>query len=96
MSSPCPRATQANVSRARCQTSWWSTSAEAPLQLGLRGQELLPLALEGVVVREVELHGQDPDIAGTHDFYSSSASGSSGAPPFPATVRSVRSISRVS
>ena len=73
--------------------------AEAPLELSLDGQELLPLPLQRVVVREVELDRQDADVAGAHArrllgvvrLWLVPA-----APPFPATERSVRSISRVS
>src|SRR5690349_15503291 len=37
---------------------------EAPLELGLHGQELLALALERVVLGEVQLDGEDADPAG--------------------------------
>src|SRR4249920_1988980 len=40
--------------------------SEAPLQLRLDGEKLLPLPLQRVVVREVELRGEDPDVAGAH------------------------------
>src|SRR3989304_4614499 len=41
-------------------------SAEAPLQLRLRREELLALALEGVVLGEVELDRKDADVPGAH------------------------------
>src|SRR3990172_5063192 len=40
--------------------------AEAPLQLRLRREELLALALEGVVLGEVELDREDADVPGAH------------------------------
>ena len=47
---------------ARCQRSWWSVSAtdgaEALLQLRLQRLELLALALEAAVVREVEVRSR--------------------------------------
>ena len=67
-SSECPSAAQATASVERCQRSWWSTSAtDAPKRcrkLRLRRLHVLPLALERARLREVELDGEDPDVAG--------------------------------
>src|SRR5919198_6232722 len=38
---------------------------EAPLQLRLHRQKLLPLALQGAVLGEVQLRGENADVAGT-------------------------------
>jgi hypothetical protein len=40
---------------------------EASVELSLGREELFPLPLQGVIVREVELDRQDADVAGAHD-----------------------------
>ena len=61
--SPACRATQATVRRARCQTSWWSTSAtDAPTrfcELLLRRADEHALLLQRVRLGEAQLHGED-------------------------------------
>ena len=76
--------------------------AEAPLELRLDREELLPLPLERVVVGEVELDREDADVAGPTTSALRARLGlclgrlAAGSAVAGGPTRSVRSISRVS
>jgi hypothetical protein len=68
--------------------------SEAALKLRLHGKQLLALALQGAVLGEVQLGGEDPDVARARsqqpELYEAEVGAGAGV------SRSVRSISRVS
>ncbi len=68
--SPASRVTHASVRRARCQMSWWSTSAIAQpdpvLQLGLDRAHVHPLLLQRVALGEEQLERVDAHVAPCH------------------------------
>ena len=96
----CPRAThderEARALPELVVVDLRHRGAEAPLELRLDRQQLLALALERAVLGEVQLGGEDADVAGAHGALPATRRARRRRRAAGVGSRSVRSISRVS